>query len=204
MELSCPTADPHFAKSHMHGTVAQSEFLRKVFPYCTNFRTAVDVGAHIGLCTSVLVGKFERIWAFEPQAENYACLKANVAGSAILENVAIGGAEGDCAMVLDAGGNSGMWRVEPDAVGVEMRTLDSYHLENVDLVKIDTEGFEGLVVQGATQTIFRCHPVIVFEDNGLGSKYYGTGWVDPKVVLRAHGYQRKVRLNKDEVWALCK
>ena len=42
-------------------------------------------------------------------------------------------------------------------------TIDSLKLENVGLIKIDTQGCELHVLRGAAKTIERCHPVIIFE-----------------------------------------
>ena len=44
----------------------------------------------------------------------------------------------------------------------------------IDLIKIDVEGGELLVLEGATATITRCKPVIIFE-HGLGaSEFYNS------------------------------
>ena len=45
---------------------------------------------------------------------------------------------------------------------------------NIDFIKIDVEGAEMLVLEGAKKTIQRCKPIVVFE-HGLGaSDVYGT------------------------------
>lgn len=199
MNFVSPARDPGFADNPIHGARAQAEFIRKVVPYCRDFRVACDIGAHIGTCTEALVTKFGRVWAFEPQAENFACLKANIGDRAMLENVALGSAEDSCEMVLAPGANSGMWHAKP-GLDVDVETLDNYMLSDVDLIKIDTEGFEGQVIRGAIETIAASKPVVVFEDNGLGAKYYGVDWIDPKPLLKALGYSQKVRIRKDEVW----
>jgi FkbM family methyltransferase len=46
---------------------------------------------------------------------------------------------------------------------VEMRTLDSFKFKNVDIIKIDTEGFEFPVLQGAVKTIKKYKPIIQVE-----------------------------------------
>ena len=195
-----PTRDPGFAESPLHGAKAQAAFLDKVLKHCKNFRLAVDIGAHVGTCTEFLATVFERVWAVEPCAENFSCLVRNVGDRAVLVNAALGSSEGDCTMQLEPGANSGMWHVS-DGFGVEVTTLDRLMLSNVDFIKIDTEGFEGQVLEGARETIAACKPLIVFEDNGLGQKYYGAQWVDPKPILESLGYEQKTRINKDEVWA---
>jgi FkbM family methyltransferase len=56
---------------------------------------------------------------------------------------------------------------------VRVVTLDSFAKENAiapDLIKIDTEGNEVNVLKGATETIRRCKPLIVFEANLLSDR----------------------------------
>ena len=44
-----------------------------------------------------------------------------------------------------------------------MRTLDSFAVESVDFIKIDCEGYEDRVIEGASDTIKRCRPTIIVE-----------------------------------------
>ena len=44
-------------------------------------------------------------------------------------------------------------------------TLDSLNYNDVDYIKIDTEGHELKVLQGCEETLKRTHPVIVLEQN---------------------------------------
>ena len=43
------------------------------------------------------------------------------------------------------------------------KTLDSFNYKNVDYIKIDVEGYELCVLQGAKKTIERCRPIIQVE-----------------------------------------
>jgi len=54
-------------------------------------------------------------------------------------------------------------RVEYEKVPVKINTLDSYNFQDVDIIKIDVEGFEYDVLLGATDTIERCKPVVQVE-----------------------------------------
>ncbi|HLP11535.1 MAG TPA: FkbM family methyltransferase [Flavobacteriales bacterium] len=65
---------------------------------------------------------------------------------------------------------------EIEKIQVEIKTLDELIPgdKKIDLIKIDVEGAELGVLKGASQTIARNKPVIIFEC-GLGaSEYYGT------------------------------
>ena len=54
-------------------------------------------------------------------------------------------------------------RESQNLVPVPARTLDSYNYEVVDCIKIDVEGSELLVMQGAKDTIDRCRPSVQVE-----------------------------------------
>lgn len=203
MTIICPERDPGFASSTVHGERAQIELLRQVVKLCPARRNAVDAGAHIGLWTRNLAPSFERVYAFEPVRENYECLRDNTRAEG-LEHVqifhrALGATAGVCSMKMPQGGNSGCWHVSSGDEVVVSR-LDMFDLQNVDLIKMDVEGFEGAVVRGAMETIQRCRPVVVFEDNGTGPKYFSAEWVDPKPLLASMGYTLRFTWRRDVVW----
>jgi FkbM family methyltransferase len=54
-------------------------------------------------------------------------------------------------------------KVEYEKVPVKIKTLDSYNFQDVDIIKIDVEGFEYDVMLGAVDTIDRCKPVVQVE-----------------------------------------
>lgn len=203
MTLVAPKADPDFALNPIHGEMAQHRFLRAVLAHVPERRLALDVGAHIGLWTRALAIKFKYVVAFEPETENYACLVQNATmRNTRLENVAVGGAPGTCLMAMPHGGNSGCWYAKIGAGGsVPVTTIDSFGFTDVDLIKIDVEGLEGAVIQGACSTLQRCRPVVVFEVNGLGYKHYGPDWIDPTLTLSRWRYKFVNRFGKNEIWA---
>lgn len=47
----------------------------------------------------------------------------------------------------------------------ELITESNFHTKNIKLIKIDTEGFDTIILRGCTKTIVNCHPVIYFEFN---------------------------------------
>ena len=54
-------------------------------------------------------------------------------------------------------------RESQNLVPVPARTIDSYNFADVDAIKIDVEGSELLVIQGAKETIERCRPSVQVE-----------------------------------------
>jgi len=50
-----------------------------------------------------------------------------------------------------------------DTLKVNIRTLDSFNLQNVGLIKIDTQGYELQVLLGAKETILKNKPRLIIE-----------------------------------------
>lgn len=62
---------------------------------------------------------------------------------------------------------------QQNIVEVPCRTIDSYDFENVDAIKIDVEGSELFVIEGAKNTIDRCRPSVQVEIVPKQCKQYG-------------------------------
>lgn len=123
--------------------------------------TALDIGANVGNHTLYLAAACGmRVVAFEPV--QHAELRANVALNDFsprvqVEPVALGDHDGTAEHV-------GAGRLRPGGKLV-VRTLDSYTVHNVRLVKIDVEGMEPAVLRGGEQTIRRHRPTIWAEEH---------------------------------------
>jgi FkbM family methyltransferase len=129
--------------------------------------TVVDVGANIGyyalMFASCLSGD-GKILCLEPEPANLVELTANVSENALEKIVTI--------LPVAAGGVDGTTRFEPGlnahasdngSLEVRVRRLDSLELPGVDFIKIDVEGYEGLVLDGARELIRRHHPTVFLE-----------------------------------------
>lgn len=144
-------------------------------------KACIDVGAHMGMYTVELAKKAKHVYGFEcsPRSFNYYC--ANLAlrdlnYKVTKYNVALGNPEEAAAKTikylirdpLDGGGN-GCSKFDSDAanipsIDVPITTLDSYGLTNINFIKIDVEGHEKNVIQGAVKTIEENdYPKILFE-----------------------------------------
>lgn len=165
-----------------------------------NWGCAVDVGAHRGTWTNVLVEKFNVVHAFEPGP-----LHSQISKKAIIHNVALSDL-GGFGRLLDGDVNSGQRHLEPNNISpnidsgnmIPIHTLDDYMLQfsNLGFLKIDVEGLELKVLQGGEMTINAYRPVIIFEENGLCSRY----GIDPgatKSWLISKGYVESEKINKD-------
>jgi FkbM family methyltransferase len=138
----------------------------------------LDLGANIGFHTLALartVGDRGRVTAVEPQRYCFQLLCANVTLNQLAQvhclRAAVGDAPGECAVPLNdptLRHNAGATEValaprDGPTDRVALITVDSLALPRCDLVKIDTEGFEDRVVEGARQTIAAFRPVLYVE-----------------------------------------
>jgi FkbM family methyltransferase len=147
----------------MNGRQAyQGRKQQAVLAHCKSFRTAIDVGGHVGLWSFNLAARFEHVDAFEPVSEHRECFRANVqAKNVTLWSSALGD-EGRLVSMSTEKGSSGNTCVSGPG-DIEMTTLDMRCIEHVDLIKIDCEGFEEKVVRGGRLTIEQWRPVIIVE-----------------------------------------
>jgi FkbM family methyltransferase len=153
--------------------------------------TFVDVGANIGLYTLPAAQK-ARVVAVEPSVRNGQRLEENLRINGItsvrVEACALGEKAGEMAF-CDA---DALAHVERDGTGpkVPVRTLDSILPEDeVSLLKVDVEGFELSVFQGAEVAMQDGRlPVILFEMNHSHERY-GVTAAEIFDFLHSHGYQ---------------
>src|SRR5688572_25675425 len=113
--------------------------------HCPRRGVAIDIGAHVGLWSFWMAKDFGTLHAFEPKPAHGECWRANMAGveNATLYPIGLGAAPGRIEIVTEptSSGDSRVGRIADDAP-IEMRTLDSFGVEQVDFIKIDCEGFE--------------------------------------------------------------
>jgi hypothetical protein len=74
--------------------------------------------------------------------------------------------------------NSGHSHLDPTTMGtgdVQVVRLDKLNFNEVNYIKVDCEGYEFRVLQGAEETIKRCKPIVVIEQkpHDAYSKQYG-------------------------------
>lgn len=138
---------------------------------------AVEVGANIGAHTVFLaqaVGPTGQVLAFEPQRIVYQTLCANLALNSIPNvrafHAAVGQTPGEIVVPLldycqehNFGGLGLGGHVHGERV--PLMTLDSLHLAACHLLKVDVEGMEQSVLEGARETITRLKPILYVEND---------------------------------------
>jgi len=138
-------------------------------------KVVFDVGAHAGyytLLSSVLVGAQGKVFAFEPNPQNYENLdkhiRINKINNVTLMECAVGNDKGLSFFELGSGSGTGHLSHE-GTFRVETIRLDDFVMERKvapNFIKIDTEGAEMLVLTGAKQLLADSRPVIFLSTHG--------------------------------------
>ena len=139
----------------------QGAKLRVAMNYVKNWRTAVDIGAHVGLWTKRLNDLFREVHAFEPHFLNAECFRRNLPEHQLLYQTALGSMSRSVKMEMKEG-SSADTEVRGEG-GTPMMTLDDFDLHDVDFVKIDCVGYEEEVVLGGLKTFDRWKPCVSVE-----------------------------------------
>jgi FkbM family methyltransferase len=139
---------------------------------CKSFRTAVDVGGHVGLWSHNLAHKFLLVHAFEPIAAHRECFTRNVdLPNVRLHPFALGEQEGTVGMYT-APTSSGDSYVMGTG-DIPMKRLDDFDLQDVDFIKLDCEGYELHALRGGEETLKRCKPVVCVEQKPGKAQQFG-------------------------------
>lgn len=135
---------------------------------------AVDAGANKGVYLYHLSRHYRRVAGFEPLPSLATYLEKAAPRNATVRNVALSNAPGTATLSLPRGFNelgsleahtAETWTADAPVEhhDVKLETLDSLGLTEVALLKIDVEGHEMAVIEGADKTIERWRPAIMVE-----------------------------------------
>ena len=142
-------------------------------------KVALDIGANVGLYAIPLADRLAangRVWAFEPHPRTFERLKRHVflngLGNITLVNSALGRTPGTARLTNCAWGDSGKWSLRSDreeSASLEVRVdrLDRARevlkISDVELIKLDVEGFEPQVILGAQEVLAEDRPIVFLE-----------------------------------------
>ena len=165
--------------------------------------TVLDIGANIGYYTLLfarLVGSSGKVFAFEPDPENFALLKRNVEingyQNVTLVNAAVSRQSGELKLYLSSE-NKGDHRIyasgeDRPSIEITAVALDDYFMSNpvkVNFIKMDVQGAEGQVMQGMECLLERGSAgQIIFEFWPLGMRRAGDEAKDVVKQLIRHGF----------------
>lgn len=178
----------------LHSRHADEKFLRD---YLRPGDVVVDVGANVGSLTleaSVIVGDSGKVFAIEAHPKTFEYLWGNIELNQVKNvcacNVALGDAEGAVLFSDTALDDQNSVITDGDGVKVPMYQLDRLPIDGrrIDLLKVDVEGYEKFVLQGARQTL-QITECIYFESWEQHFQKYGYTCNDLFEFLNSCGFQ---------------
>jgi FkbM family methyltransferase len=143
--------------------------------FCDKEKIAIDVGANQGQY-SYYMTKFSRnVIAFEPNTDLWGNLRRLLGRDFHLEAAALSRKSSKAMLRVDRS-NTGISTIEEkndltcakDVAAivsrvVDTKPLDSFNYSDVSMIKIDVEGHEEAVIEGARDTIQRNRPILIIE-----------------------------------------
>jgi FkbM family methyltransferase len=167
-----------------HRLFKPATHIELIEPLCRPGDCVLDIGANVGdwtIAMAARVGPLGKVIAFEPVPYLAQTIvktaRVNRHGWVEVQRLALGATDGTTEFSVERGnsGGSRIGRVEGDFshITVETKRLDSFFasrpdVNRVDFIKIDVEGFEEAVLQGARASLARFRPGLLFE-SGLES-----------------------------------
>jgi FkbM family methyltransferase len=194
-----PSNDVHIEDWKKNKDFTQSKCLDKFINYCENkslkFNHVLDIGAWVGTWTMKINSFCGRVIAFEPDPLHYECLVKNVPDNVETHQLAVGN---DSKMISLSQDDFTQAKRVLGAGTIPMVTIDSLNLDDVDLIKIDVEGFEMEVLKGAENTLKNVDYLMIELNNN--AKKYGSSNLEIEKHLRKSGYEILIKAWPDVVW----
>lgn len=158
---------------------------------------AIDVGANRGIYSFALSKLCERVLAFEPNPELASFARRKLPANVELLGAALGATEDQSLLHIPRDNERGIdshltaslvarGGDQAYSVPVAVRTLDGFDTQAVRFIKIDVEGTEFDVLEGAVETIKRDRPVLLAE---LLAGYHKDPRAQIRTFCRANGYE---------------
>jgi FkbM family methyltransferase len=190
LTISCGTGDGQGSFCAVAGPDYEPE-LRWLLSQLRPGDTFVDVGANVGIYSlhvARILNHFGAVFALEPSPDAIKILKKNVALNSFGDLVIPIHAAASCRPgQLYLAGDPAKWNSlqlhgHPPGIPIRVTTVDtvlagSDKRENFSFIKIDAEGVEFDVLEGAQDSIRSTWPKIIFENSINRSNELPTTWL---------------------------
>ena len=194
-----PSNDVHIEDWKKDKNFTQNKCLKKLITHCKSkdikFNHVLDIGAWVGTWTMAMNKFCGRVIAFEPDPVHYECLVKNCSEDVETHQLAVGNEEKMISLSED--NFTQAKRVIGDG-NIPMVTIDSLNLDDVDLIKIDVEGYEMEVLKGADQTLKNVEYLMIELNNN--SKKYGSSNLEIEKYLKKMEFEIIIKVWPDVVW----
>lgn len=176
-----------------------------IMPHIPRTRCVVQAGAAVGIWPRKFAEYFDAVYTFEPNQALIECFERNLEKCREKDRIVLNPhglwkepARGR--LVEHQAHNMGSWYFQPDPDGdIYVEDLDSYGLQQVDLIQLDIEGAEYEALLGAKNTLARCKPWLCIEVK-MTQQFYGRKVEDLYTLLHKLGYETHSYWARDQLW----
>lgn len=183
-----PSNDIHIEQWKSGQPFTQNKCLLKFLDYCNtknkNFNTVIDIGAWCGTWAKAIEPYAKKVIAFEPDETHFECLQRNCTINCDPRMEAVGAEIKEISLTEDDFTQAK--RIDKQG-NIKMTTLDNMNYQDVDLIKIDVEGYEMEVLKGATKSLENVQYLMIELNNN--TKKYGSSNVEIEKHLSSLGYK---------------
>ena len=194
-----PSDDVHLQDWKQNNNFTQNKCLDKFLTFieknALKFNHVLDIGAWVGTWTMKINPFCGRVIAFEPDPLHYECLVKNVPEEVETHQLAVGN---DKKMISLSEDNFTQAKRVVGEGNIPMVTIDSLNFTDVDLIKVDVEGYEMEVLKGADKTLENVKYLMIELNNN--SKKYGSSNLEIEKYLRKKGFRIMIKAWPDVVW----
>jgi FkbM family methyltransferase len=148
------------------------------------FRTVLDIGAWCGTWSKAIEPYAKTVVAYEPDKTHFACLERNCTQNCKPMNLAVGSTVKNISLTEDDFTQAK--RVNDDG-DIPMVTIDNMDHGDIDLIKIDVEGYEMEVLRGGRLKLPLVKYIMIELNNN--TKKYGSSNLDVEKYLKELGFK---------------
>jgi FkbM family methyltransferase len=183
-----PSNDIHIEEWKSGKPFTQNKCLNKFLKYCQiqskKMKTVIDVGAWCGTWAKAIEPYARKVIAFEPDQTHFTCLQRNCTINCDPRMEAVGSEIKNISLTDDDFTQAK--RIHKQG-SIRMTTLDHMNYLDVDMIKIDVEGYEMEVLKGATKTLEGIDYLMIELNNN--TKKYGSSNVEIEKYISSLGFK---------------
>ena len=183
-----PSNDVHIEQWKAGAPFTQNKCLNKFIKYCESqnkkMKTVIDVGAWCGTWSKAIEPFAKKVIAFEPDKVHFECLQRNCTINCDPRMEAVGAEVMEVSLTED---NFTQAKRVNEKGNIRMINLDYMNYQDVDMIKIDVEGYEMQVLKGATKTLENIKYLMIELNNN--TKKYGSNNMEVENYIASLGFK---------------
>lgn len=183
-----PSNDVHIEQWKAGAPFTQNKCLNKFIKYCESqnkkMKTVIDVGAWCGTWSKAIEPFAKKVIAFEPDKVHFECLQRNCTINCDPRMEAVGAEVMEVSLTED---NFTQAKRVNEKGNIRMINLDYMNYQDVDMIKIDVEGYEMQVLKGATKTLENIKYLMIELNNN--TKKYGSNNMEVEKYIASLGFK---------------